>query len=149
MILNLFNFSINYSVVTVYCILIAIIGLFGNGIVLYFIKKIPKMQTITNKFIANLVVADLLFIINFLFRFLFCMFIKKVFRWFYKKKKNFWFHLNLDHLNDKFVRVILCKIGTYGSTVFIAASNYTLVAISIERCMAIKYPHLKIPSKWV
>lgn len=49
--------NIDHSVA--YCV-ISIVGIFGNSAVLVVVAKSPQMRTLTNQFIANLAIADLL-----------------------------------------------------------------------------------------
>lgn len=51
----------NKILIIVYLI-IFIVGLFGNVIVIYFVLYYKRMQSMTNKFITNLALADLLVI---------------------------------------------------------------------------------------
>ncbi|KAK0051820.1 somatostatin receptor type 2 [Biomphalaria pfeifferi] len=49
-------------VVTVLYILICILGLLGNGLVIYVVLVFAKMKTVTNMYILNLALSDILFL---------------------------------------------------------------------------------------
>lgn len=69
-----FNDSMEYSemlrhsatISIVYCIAYAIVfvvGIFGNFFVISVVFRVPRMRTVTNLFIANLAIADILVIV--------------------------------------------------------------------------------------
>lgn len=61
---NLYRHSYNMTVV--YCVLyvlIFIVGLIGNSFVIAVVLRAPRMRTVTNFFIVNLAIADILVIV--------------------------------------------------------------------------------------
>lgn len=110
----------SYFVGTVYSMYcpILIIAILGNGTVCFIVASTPRMQTVTNFFIANLAVGDLLmavFGVPFTFIPLFIL--------------HYW----------PFGAAI-CPVVNYTQAVSVFVSAYTLVAISIDRYVAIMWP---------
>ncbi|XP_018361769.1 PREDICTED: neuropeptide SIFamide receptor-like [Trachymyrmex cornetzi] len=131
----LFNASKNLSVIehasdrfyrhsvamsAVYCVayvVVFVVGLIGNSCVIAVVYRSPRMRTVTNFFIVNLAVADVLVIV-------FC--------------------LPATLMSNIFVPWILgwfmCKAVAYIQGVSVAASVYSLVAVSLDRFLAIWWP---------
>lgn len=105
---------------TVYMMYISIfvIALLGNGVVCYIVYSSPRMKTVTNYFIVNLAVGDILMS-------LFCV----PFSFFSILLLQYWPFGSL-----------LCHLVNYSQTVSVLVSAYTLVAISIDRYIAILWP---------
>lgn len=106
--------------VSVYIMYISVLSLalLGNGTVCFIVQSSPRMRTVTNFFIANLAIGDILmsfFCIPFSFVSLFVL--------------QYWPF-----------GVILCRIVNYSQAVSVFVSAYTLVAISIDRYIAIMWP---------
>ncbi|XP_065087020.1 neuropeptide SIFamide receptor-like isoform X2 [Ochlerotatus camptorhynchus] len=97
--------------------LIFIVGLLGNISVVIVVKKSTLMRSPTNRFIVNLAYADLL--VNFL-----CL----------------PFTLIGNLYPAWILGVFFCKTVSYMQGVSVSASVNTLMAISIERCVAISFP---------
>lgn len=104
----------------VYCVayvLVFVVGLIGNSFVIAVVYRSPRMRTVTNFFIVNLAVADVLVIV-------FC--------------------LPATLLSNIFVPWLLgwfmCKAVAYIQGVSVAASVYSLVAVSLDRFLAIWWP---------
>ncbi|XP_062554736.1 neuropeptide SIFamide receptor-like [Armigeres subalbatus] len=97
--------------------LIFIVGLLGNISVVIVVKKSTMMRSPTNRFIVNLAYADLL--VNFL-----CL----------------PFTLIGNLYPAWILGVFFCKTVSYLQGVSVSASVNTLMAISIERCVAISFP---------
>ncbi|XP_076758934.1 SIFamide receptor [Xylocopa sonorina] len=104
----------------VYCVayvLVFVVGLIGNSFVIAVVYRSPRMRTVTNFFIVNLAVADVLVIV-------FCLpatLMSNIFvPWFLG-----WF---------------MCKAVAYIQGVSVAASVYSLVAVSLDRFLAIWWP---------
>ncbi|KYN08365.1 Neuropeptide FF receptor 2 [Cyphomyrmex costatus] len=128
----LFNASKNLSVIehasdrfyrhsmamsAVYCVayvVVFVVGLIGNSCVIAVVYRSPRMRTVTNFFIVNLAVADVLVIV-------FC--------------------LPATLMSNIFVPWILgwfmCKAVAYIQGVSVAASVYSLVAVSLDSFIAI------------
>ncbi|CAL8107549.1 unnamed protein product [Orchesella dallaii] len=105
------------SVMIIGYIFVFLFGVVGNCSVLIVVAKLHRMRTVTNFFICNLALADLLVL-------LFCLlpnlisniFVPWILGWF------------------------LCKTVPYIQGVSVCASVYSLVAISMERCISIQWP---------
>ncbi|XP_066257006.1 neuropeptide SIFamide receptor-like [Euwallacea similis] len=108
------------AMTAVYCIaylLVFAVGLVGNFFVIAVVFRSPRMRTVTNFFIVNLAVADILVIV-------FC--------------------LPATLMSNIFVPWMLggwmCKTVPYIQGVSVAASVYSLVAVSLDRFLAIWWP---------
>ncbi|XP_015602116.1 neuropeptide SIFamide receptor [Cephus cinctus] len=108
------------AMTAVYCVayvLVFVVGLIGNSFVIAVVYRSPRMRTVTNFFIMNLAVADVLVIV-------FC--------------------LPATLMSNIFVPWILgwfmCKTVPYIQGVSVAASVYSLVAVSLDRFLAIWWP---------
>ncbi|XP_030371263.1 RYamide receptor [Scaptodrosophila lebanonensis] len=97
---------------------IFIFALLGNGIVCYIVQSTPRMRTVTNYFIANLALGDILMS-------LFCV------------PSSF---ISIYILNYWPFGIVLCHLVNYSQAVSVLVSAYTLVAISIDRYIAIMWP---------
>ncbi|RWS30918.1 SIFamide receptor-like protein [Leptotrombidium deliense] len=107
-------------VTAVYCLAYTVvfgIGIVGNCFVVAVVFRSPRMRTVTNFFIVNLALADILVLI-------FC--------------------LPATLLGNLFIPWLLglfmCKAVSYLQGVAVSASINTLVAVSAERFLAICYP---------
>ncbi|KAH8407972.1 hypothetical protein KR222_005860 [Zaprionus bogoriensis] len=114
----LYRHSLAMSVV--YCvayILVFLVGLIGNSFVIAVVLRAPRMRTVTNYFIVNLAIADILVIV-------FC--------------------LPATLIGNLFVPWMLgwlmCKFVPYIQGVSVAASVYSLIAVSLDRFIAIWWP---------
>ncbi|KAM8704975.1 hypothetical protein ACLKA7_009435 [Drosophila subpalustris] len=106
------------SVVYLLYIPIFIFALLGNGTVCYIVQSTPRMRTVTNYFIANLAFGDILMS-------LFCV------------PSSF---ISLFILSYWPFGIVLCHFVNYSQVVSVLVSAYTLVAISIDRYIAIMWP---------
>ncbi|XP_045107331.1 RYamide receptor-like [Portunus trituberculatus] len=97
---------------------IFVIALLGNTLVLYTVAANRKMHTVTNLFIANLAVGDLLIMV-------FCVPFSVA---------------SIIVLQYWPFGEVLCVFVNYSQAVSIFVSAYTLVAISLDRYLAIIYP---------
>ncbi|XP_054726758.1 neuropeptide SIFamide receptor [Anastrepha obliqua] len=104
----------------VYCIayvIVFLVGLVGNSFVIAVVLRAPRMRTVTNYFIVNLAIADILVIV-------FC--------------------LPATLMSNIFVPWMLgwlmCKTVPYIQGVSVAASVYSLIAVSLDRFIAIWWP---------
>ncbi|KAI1291911.1 Tachykinin-like peptides receptor 99D [Halotydeus destructor] len=100
-----------YTVATV-----AAVG--GNGVVCYLVFAYKRMRTVTNFFIVNLAIGDILMAIL-------CI--------------PFGFVSNLLLQHWPF-GTVMCILVSYSQAVSVFISAYTLIAISIDRYIAIIYP---------
>ncbi|XP_042222755.1 neuropeptide SIFamide receptor-like [Homarus americanus] len=107
-------------VTILYCVayvLVSVMGVIGNSFVVAVVVRAARMRTVTNVFIANLAVADLLVNIIVMPTTL------------------------IGHLLNAWVLgLFVCKAMSYLQGVSVSASINTLVAISVDRAMAICYP---------
>lgn len=118
-------------------ITILLIAIFGNGIVCFIVCTSSRMQTVTNYFIANLALSDMLmaiFCIPFSFISLF------VLQWVVDAMMQP--HEILLSINCRYwpFGAVLCKFVNYTQAISVLVSAYTLVAISIDRYIAIMFP---------
>lgn len=116
--------------VTVYCmyIVIFVLALLGNGVVCYIVQSSPRMRTVTNYFICNLAIGDILMS-------LFCV--------------PFSF-ISILILGYWPFGVILCHLVNYSQAISVLVSAYTLVAISVDRYIVIMWPlRPRITKRWV
>lgn len=97
---------------------VCLVALLGNGLVCFVVQTSPRMKTVTNYFIVNLAVGDILMTI-------FCV----PFSFVSTLILRFW----------PFGEV-MCKVVNYSQAVSVLVSAYTLLAISIDRYMAIMRP---------
>ncbi|KAL5273785.1 hypothetical protein ACFFRR_000501 [Megaselia abdita] len=104
--------------------LMLIVAILGNAIVIWIIIGHRVMRTSTNYFLLNLSIADLLM------SSLNCVF-------------NFIFMLNSDWPFGS----IYCTINNFMATVTVSTSVFTLVAISLDRYIAIVHPLKKRTSR--
>ena len=103
-------FAIFFAVIT-------ILGVGGNAIVVYIVLGNTRMRTVTNYFVVNLAIGDMLMAtmcVNFTF---------------YATMYNFWPF-----------GAIMCKCVTFFQSVAVSVSIFTLVAISVDRYIAIIHP---------
>ncbi|XP_046805971.1 neuropeptide SIFamide receptor [Lucilia cuprina] len=117
-----FDFLYRHSLVMtiVYCIayvIVFLVGLVGNSFVIAVVLRMRNMRTVTNYFIVNLAIADILVIV-------FC--------------------LPATLMSNIFVPWMLgwlmCKTVPYIQGVSVAASVYSLIAVSLDRFIAIWWP---------
>lgn len=106
------------AVMCIMYIAISIAAIGGNGIVCYIVMAYHRMRTVTNFFIVNLAVGDILMA---------CLCIP------------FGFVSNLLLQYWPFGSV-MCVLVSYSQAVSVFISAYTLIAISIDRYIAILYP---------
>uniref|UniRef100_A0A1B6DRF1 G-protein coupled receptors family 1 profile domain-containing protein n=1 Tax=Clastoptera arizonana TaxID=38151 RepID=A0A1B6DRF1_9HEMI len=97
---------------------IFIVSLLGNGLVCYVVYSSARMQTVTNFFIVNLAMGDLLMTV-------FCV----PFSTIYILVLGFWPF-----------GIIMCRAVSFCQAVSVFVSAYTLVAISFDRYIAIMWP---------
>ncbi|XP_071808814.1 RYamide receptor-like [Asterias amurensis] len=96
---------------------VSVIGIFGNGIVCYIVLGHPRMRTVTNYFIVNLAIGDLLMAAM-------CV--------------NFTVYATL--YNQWPFGELMCKLVSFSQTISVSVSIYTLVAIGVDRYFAIIHP---------
>ena len=116
------SLGITVAFLTFYIVVVTS-ALIGNLLVLISVYRYPSMRTVVNLFLANLACSDLLFAIISLFDTVAYM-------------KDGWY-----------AGVGSCKVQSFLIEVFYTCSILTLVAVSIERYLAICHPHLKSRSR--
>lgn len=97
---------------------IFIIALLGNGLVCFVVQSSPRMKTVTNYFIMNLAIGDMLMT-------LFCV------------PFSFVPMLILKYWP---FGPIMCKMVNYSQAVSVLVSAYTLLAMSVDRYFVITRP---------
>lgn len=95
-----------------------VVALLGNGLVCFVVHTTPRMKTVTNYFIVNLAVGDILMT-------LFCV----PFSFVSQLVLRYWPF-----------GAIMCKAVNYSQAVSVLVSAYTLLAISIDRYKVIMHP---------
>ncbi|XP_063911789.1 RYamide receptor-like isoform X2 [Zophobas morio] len=96
---------------------IFVVALIGNSFVCYMVLSSPRMRTVTNYFIMNLAIGDMLITIL-------CVPFTSV-----SLLKQYWPFGS-----------VLCPVVNYSQALAVFVSAYTLVAISIDRYMIIMWP---------
>ncbi|KAG8185434.1 hypothetical protein JTE90_022365 [Oedothorax gibbosus] len=110
------SFSVTVLLCVAYFVVFAL-GIFGNSFVVSVVLRSPRMRTVTNFFIVNLAVADILVLI-------FCL------------PATLLGNIIYPWVLGSF----MCKSVSYLQGVSVSASINTLVAISIDRFLAICFP---------
>lgn len=98
--------------------LVFLVALLGNGLVCFVVQTSPRMKTVTNYFIVNLAVGDILMT-------LFCVPFSFV---------------SMLVLRYWPFGAVMCKVVNFSQAVSVLVSAYTLLAISIDRYMVIMHP---------
>ena len=106
--------------VTILAVTAIILATIGNTLVIYIVFTVNHMRNSTNTLIANMAVADLLMTID----------IPYILKWVYVW--NHWF--------GTFMGTVLCKCFHSAQAGSLAASVFSLVAISLDRSFAILFP---------
>ncbi|XP_078380219.1 RYamide receptor-like [Oculina patagonica] len=106
--------------VTILAVIVIILAMIGNTLVIYIVCTVNHMRSSTNTLIANMAVADLLMTID----------IPYILKWVYV-----W-----DHWFGTFMGTVLCKCFHSAQVGSLAASVFSLVAISLDRSFAILFP---------
>lgn len=97
--------------------IIFIVSMIGNGIVCYIVVSSPRMRTVTNYFIMNLAIGDILITL-----------------------------LGAPFTSVSYLQqywpfgAVLCPIVNYTQAISVFVSSYTMLAISVDRYMAIMWP---------
>ena len=97
-----------------------ILAAIGNTLVIYIVFTVNQMKSSTNTLIANMAFADLLMTID----------IPYILKWFYAWDR--WF--------GTFMGTVLCKFFHSAQVGSLAASVFSLLAISLDRSFAILFP---------
>lgn len=109
------------------CSVICLLGCFGNVLVITVFFRWPRMRTVTNYYILNLALVDLLVVT-------FNIPISAV--------------TEVMHANDRYTMGEgICKFATTLRYIVLNVSSLTLVAISLDRYVAVVYPFKRHPSK--
>ncbi|KAJ7351017.1 Somatostatin receptor type 5 [Desmophyllum pertusum] len=113
--------------VTILAVIVIILAMIGNTLVIYIVFTVNHMRSSTNTLIANMAFADLLMTID----------IPYILKWLYVWNK--WF--------GTFMGSVLCKFFHSAQVGSLAASVFSLVAISLDRSFAILFPMRKIMTR--
>lgn len=112
--------SIQYPMKNVVAIIlylvVCIVGLFGNSLVIYVVMRFSKMQTVTNRYILNLAMADQCFLIGIPFL------------------------LTTMYLNEWIFGPILCKLYMISTSITQFTSSIFLLIMSADRFIAVCHP---------
>ena len=113
--------------VTILTVIVIILAMIGNALVIYIVFTVSHMRSSTNTLIANMAFADLLMTID----------IPYILKWVYVLSS--WF--------GTFMGTVLCKFLHAAQVGSLAASVFSLVAISLDRSFAILFPMKKIMTR--
>ena len=113
--------------VTIMAVTVFILAAIGNTLVIYIVFTVKQMKSSTNTLIANMAFADLLMTID----------IPYILKWVYAWDR--WF--------GTFMGTVLCKFFHSAQVGSLAASVFSLVAISLDRSFAILFPMRAIMSQ--
>lgn len=97
-------------------IIVCCVGLFGNTLVIYVVIKFSKMQTVTNRYILNLAIADESFLIGIPFL------------------------LTTMYLNEWIFGSLLCKLYMISTSITQFSSSIFLLIMSADRFIAVCHP---------
>lgn len=97
-------------------IIVCCVGLFGNTLVIYVVLKFSKMQTVTNRYILNLAIADESFLIGIPFL------------------------LTTMYLNEWIFGSFLCKLYMVSTSITQFSSSIFLLIMSADRFIAVCHP---------
>ena len=115
------GFPLNIQIgVTVLAVSVSILAMIGNALVVYIVCTVNHMRSSTNTLIANMAIADLLMAID----------IPYIIKWLFVSDT--WF--------GTFMGTVLCKFFHSAQIGSLAASVFSLVAISLDRSFAILFP---------
>ena len=115
--------------VTILAVIVIILAMIGNTLVIYIVFTVNHMRSSTNTLIANMAVADLLMTID----------IPYILKWVYVWDR--WF--------GTFMGTVLCKCFHAAQVGSLAASVFSLVAISFDRGFGILFPMRTIMTRIV
>lgn len=97
-------------------LVVCVVGLFGNSLVIYVVLRFSKMQTVTNRYILNLALADECFLIGIPFL------------------------LTTMYLNEWIFGPILCKLFMISTSITQFTSSIFLLIMSADRFIAVCHP---------
>lgn len=97
-------------------LVVCIIGTFGNSLVIYVVLRFSKMQTVTNRYILNLAIADECFLIGIPFL------------------------LTTMYLNEWVFGPFLCKLYMISTSITQFTSSLFLLIMSADRFIAVCHP---------
>lgn len=96
--------------------IVCCVGLFGNTLVIYVVLKFSKMQTVTNRYILNLAIADESFLIGIPFL------------------------ITTMYLNEWIFGSFLCKLYMISTSITQFSSSIFLLIMSADRFIAVCHP---------
>lgn len=97
-------------------LVVCIVGTFGNALVIYVVLRFSKMQTVTNRYILNLAMADVCFLIGIPFL------------------------LTTMYLNEWIFGPFLCKLYMISTSITQFTSSIFLLIMSADRFIAVCHP---------
>lgn len=97
-------------------LVVCVVGLFGNSLVIYVVLGFSKMQTVTNRYILNLAIADECFLIGIPFL------------------------LTTMYLNEWVFGPFLCKFYMISTSITQFTSSIFLLIMSADRFIAVCHP---------
>jgi allatostatin C receptor len=110
------QYPLKNVVAIVLYLVVCVVGLFGNSLVIYVVLRFSKMQTVTNRYILNLAIADECFLIGIPFL------------------------LTTMYLNEWIFGPFLCKLYMVSTSITQFTSSIFLLIMSADRFIAVCHP---------
>lgn len=104
------------SIAIILYLVVCVVGIFGNSLVIYVVLRFSKMQTVTNRYILNLAIADECFLIGIPFL------------------------LTTMYLNEWMFGAFLCKLYMISTSITQFTSSIFLLIMSADRFIAVCHP---------
>lgn len=104
------------AIAIVLYLVVCVVGIFGNSLVIYVVLRFSKMQTVTNRYILNLAIADECFLIGIPFL------------------------LTTMYLNEWMFGPFLCKLYMISTSITQFTSSLFLLIMSADRFIAVCHP---------
>ncbi|XP_077989519.1 QRFP-like peptide receptor [Glandiceps talaboti] len=116
--------EIDTVIVTKLMPIVFIIGMLGNALVIYTFTRIKEMRTVTNYFLVNLAVTDMMYLLAMI------------------PPKLILYYSSPIHISEDMSSLgkHACIIIGYPSAVAVTSSSITIIVLALEKFMAVRYP---------